>query len=82
MYSQCCSQQILSLFSSQVLKRNSQTFCLLILNIQSHHLYYQSEMMSSPYLTMKQMSSSKEPYKVCYIDSLQSHPISLLPTFH
>ena len=66
---------------SQVLKRNSQTFCLLILNIQSHHLYYQSEMMSSPYLTTKQMSSSKEPSKVCYVDSLQPHPISLLLLF-
>ena len=66
---------------SQVLKRNSQTFCLLILNIQSHHLYYQSEMMSSPYLTTKQMSSSKEPSKFCYVDSLQPHPISLLLLF-
>ena len=63
---------------SQVLKRNSQTFCLLILNIQSHHLYYQSEMVSSPYLTTKQMSSSKEPSKVCYVGSLQPLPISLL----
>ena len=72
------SQKILSLFSSQAHKRNSQTFCLLILNIQSHHLYYQSEMMSSPYLTTKQMSSLKEPSKVCYVDSLQPHTISLL----